>query len=145
MSAVSSVNSHVLRNMIRIMKVVSPTEQSHYAVQILNCFLSYNSEQFFPVLFINTELLHMERTWLTHWKTTYNSALYAVFSIESVLSSEYRNSFSSCAVELLWHGNQEINLSWDVNIHLFLTIQIQYKSKRVNKIWYFYTESKRLI
>lgn len=39
------------------MKVVSPTEPSHYAVQILNCFLNNNSKQFFPILFIKTELL----------------------------------------------------------------------------------------
>lgn len=40
------------------MKVVSPTELSHYAVQILNCFLNYNSEQFFPILVMKTEPLY---------------------------------------------------------------------------------------
>lgn len=42
--------------MIRIVEVVSPTELFCYAVQILNCFLIYNSEHFFPLLFIKTEL-----------------------------------------------------------------------------------------
>lgn len=39
------------------MKVVSPTELSHYAIEILNYFLNYSSEQFFPILFMKTEPL----------------------------------------------------------------------------------------
>lgn len=65
--AVSSVNSHVLRNMIRITKVVSPAEPSHYAVLILNCFLNYNSFQFCS---LRLNCFHMGRTWLTQWKTS---------------------------------------------------------------------------
>lgn len=84
------------------MEVVSPTELFFYTVQIQNCFLIYNSELFFPLLFIKSDLFSHGEDMTCTFKDYMYYTMHCIQYRTGILS-EYRNiAFHS----VLWccHG-----------------------------------------
>lgn len=74
-------------------EVVSPTELFGYTVQILNCFLIYNAEHFFQVLYIKSELFSYGKDTTCTFKDYIHHTIHCI-QYKTRILSEYRNSFS---------------------------------------------------